>query len=121
MIKVMKGIISLMYSHQMLDRTVFNGLNQRRNIGSGIPAFAPLIKLQPANTPYIRDDTMFIKVMIDFLGMPPEIFPYAFGLSPALTTEIQQAMIQQEIEERGQQQPSLSTTTNNEINNLIVY
>ena len=89
------------------------------NTACGIRVFLPLTKLQPENTPYIRDDTMFIKVMIDFLGMPREILPYALGLSPALTTEIHQAMIQQEIEERQQQQPSVSTTANNEINKSI--
>jgi hypothetical protein len=40
------------------------------NTASGIPAFVPLTKLQPENSPYIRDNTMFIRSVIDFLGMP---------------------------------------------------
>jgi hypothetical protein len=35
------------------------------NIGSGIPKFVPLAMIKQEGNPYVRDDTMFIKVMVD--------------------------------------------------------
>ncbi|KAM3911258.1 TNF receptor-associated factor 1 [Leptodactylus fuscus] len=35
------------------------------NIASGCPLFCPLSKLQPARSSYVRDDTMFIRCIID--------------------------------------------------------
>jgi len=35
------------------------------NIASGIPEFFPLAMIQQEGNPYVRDDTMFIKVMVD--------------------------------------------------------
>lgn len=72
------------------------------NIASGIPKFVDLKKLQQKNNPYIRDDTMFIKVIIDYNEMPKEILSYAINLNPGLTTPIQQTMIRQEMEKRHQ-------------------
>ncbi len=85
------------------------------NIGSGISKFAPVTIFQQENNPYIRDDTMFIKVMIDFDDMCKTILPYALSLNPGLTNEIQQAMIRKELEKQQQQQISNSSMTNNEI------
>jgi hypothetical protein len=84
------------------------------NTASGIPKFVPLTKIQQENNPYIRDDTMFIKVMIDFFEIPKEVLPYAVSLSPGLTTEIQESMIRQETEKRRQHQASNSATTNDQ-------
>jgi len=81
------------------------------NTASGILKFAPLTIFQKENNPYIRDDTMFIKVIIDFGDMPKAIFPYAFGLSPGLTTQIQQTMIKQETEKQQQQQQQVSNSS----------
>jgi hypothetical protein len=86
------------------------------NAASGIPTFVPLTKIQQENSPYIRDDTMFIKAMIDFFEIPKEVLPYAVSLSPGLTTPIQQSMIRQETEKRQQQSASNSTTTNDGTN-----
>jgi hypothetical protein len=80
------------------------------NTACGMPAFVPLTKLQPENTPYIRDDTMFIKVMTDFLGMPQEILLYAISLSPALTVQLQQAIIRQETEKRKQEKAAAAAS-----------
>jgi len=74
------------------------------NNASGIPKFVPLKLLQQENSPYIRDDIMFIKVMVDFSNKPKAILPYALGLNPGLTTQIQETIIRQEIEKRQQQQ-----------------
>jgi hypothetical protein len=69
------------------------------NIASGIPKFLSLKKIQQGN-PYVRDDTMFIKVMVDFGGISKRLLPYALSLNPALPTYIQQMMIKQEAKRR---------------------
>jgi len=84
------------------------------NIASGITKFAPLKIFQQDNNPYIRDDTMFIKVMIDFGNLSKTILSYALSLSPGLTSEIQQTMIREEFEK--QQQISNSLKKHNGIN-----
>ncbi len=76
------------------------------NIASGIPKFAPVKLFQQENNPYIRDDTMFIKAMIDFDDISKNLLSYTFSLNPGLTMPIQQAMIRQENEKR--QLPSTS-------------
>ncbi|CAF3821072.1 unnamed protein product [Rotaria sordida] len=72
------------------------------NIASGIPKFFPLEIIQQEGNPYVRDDTMFIKIMVDFGEMPKTLLPYALSLNPGLPTHIQQAMIKQEAERRTQ-------------------
>ncbi|CAF3233858.1 unnamed protein product [Rotaria sp. Silwood2] len=73
------------------------------NIASGIPKFFPLKMIQEEGNPYVRDDAMFIKIMIDFEDMPKTLLPYALSLSSGLPTHVQQAMIKQEAERRSQQ------------------
>jgi len=75
------------------------------NIASGIPKFFPLAMIQQEGNPYIRDDTIFIKIMVDFADMPKTLLPYAMSLNPGLPTHIQQGMIKQEAERRAQQYP----------------
>ncbi len=74
------------------------------NIVSGIPKFFPVDIIQQEGNPYVRDDTMFIKVMIDFGDMPKTLLPYALSLNPGLPTHVQQAMIKQEAERRAHEQ-----------------
>ena len=90
------------------------------NNASGIPRFVSLKTLQQENNSYIRDDTMFIKVMIDFSNIPNAVLSYAMNLSPALTTLIQQAMIRQESEKHPRQSTSSPTTTNDETDTLSI-
>ncbi len=78
------------------------------NIASGIPKFFPLAMIEQEGNPYVRDDTMFIKVMIDFGDMPKTLLPYALSLNPGLPTHVQQAMIKEEVERRAQQQQQTS-------------
>ncbi|CAF3069989.1 unnamed protein product, partial [Rotaria sp. Silwood2] len=73
------------------------------NIANGVPKFFPLAMIQQEGNPYVRDDTMFIKVMIDFGDIPQPLLPYALSLNPGLPTNVQQLMIKQEIERRVQQ------------------
>jgi hypothetical protein len=76
------------------------------NIASGIPKFFPLAMIEQEGNPYVRDDTMFIKAMIDFGDMPKTLLPYALSLNPGLPIHVQQAMIKEEAERRAQQQPT---------------
>ncbi|CAF1187064.1 unnamed protein product [Rotaria sordida] len=77
------------------------------NIASGIPKFFPLSLIQQEGNPYVRDDTMFIKVMVDFGDMPKTLLPYALRLNPGLPTHVQQTMIKQEAERIAQEQLQL--------------
>jgi hypothetical protein len=70
------------------------------NIASGIPKFFPLDMIEREGDPYIRDDTMFIKVMVDFGDMPKTLLPFALSLNPGLPINIQQDLIKQELERR---------------------
>ena len=74
------------------------------NIASGIPKFVSLELLQDEANPYVRDDTMFIKIMVDFGDMPKSLLPYAFSVNPGYTITIQQNLIRKEAERRSQQQ-----------------
>jgi hypothetical protein len=81
------------------------------NIASGIPKFFPLTMIQQEGNPYVCDDTMFIKVMVDFGDLPKTLLPYALSLNPGLPMHVQQTMIKQEIERRAQQQSQQTPTS----------
>jgi hypothetical protein len=83
------------------------------NIASGIPKFFPLAMIQQEDNPYVRDDTMFIKVMIDFSDMPKTLLPYALSLNPGLPTTVQHDMIKEEEQRRTQLQNSQQQQTTN--------
>ncbi|CAF1460942.1 unnamed protein product [Rotaria sordida] len=76
----------------------------KMNIASGIPKFFPLTMIQQENNPYVRDDTMFIQVLVDFGNIPKTLLPYVLSLNPGLPMHIQQLVIKQEAERRAQQQ-----------------
>jgi TNF receptor-associated factor 2 len=61
---------------------------------------------QQEGNSYVRDDTMFIKVIVDFGVMPKALLPYAFSLNPGLPTNVQQDIIKREVERRAQAQTS---------------
>ena len=52
--------------------------------------------IQQEGNPYVRDDTIFIKVMVDFGDMPKTLLPFALSLNPGLPTNIQQEIIKEE-------------------------
>ena len=81
------------------------------NIASGIPKFFPLAMIQQEGNPYVRDDIMFIKVMVDFGDMPKTLLPYALSLNPGLPMHIQQSMIKVETERRALQQSQQTPTS----------
>ena len=79
------------------------------NIASGIPKFFPLAMIQQEGNPYVQEDTMFIKIMVDFGDLPKTMLPYALSLNPGLPMHIQQSMIRQETERRSQQSTTATT------------
>ena len=70
------------------------------NIASGIPKFFPLAMIQQEENPYVRDDTMFIKIMVDFGDLPKSILPYVINLNPGMPMNAQQRFIQEKIGKR---------------------
>ena len=74
------------------------------NIASGIPKFCPLSLIQQEGNPYVHDDTMFIKIMVDFGDVPTTLLLYSLNLNPGLPKHIQQKMIKQEMDRKSQQQ-----------------
>ncbi|CAF1205586.1 unnamed protein product [Adineta ricciae] len=86
------------------------------NIASGIPRFAPLKVIEDSDTPYVKNDTMFIKVIVDFENIPKVVVPFAAKLNPGLPTHIQHRLIQREIEQRAQAaKPTNLISTDNKI------
>ncbi len=70
------------------------------NIASGIPKFCPLPVIQQDNNPYVRDDCMFIRCMVDFASAPKGMLPYICSINPGLPTSVQRVMIQSEMDRR---------------------
>ena len=73
------------------------------NIASGIPKFAPLSILEGENNRYVRDNTIFIKMMVDWGTIHESVLPYALSLNPGLPSSVQQAMIERKETEQAQQ------------------
>ncbi|CAF3030963.1 unnamed protein product [Rotaria sp. Silwood2] len=74
------------------------------NIGSGIPNFIPLKMIQQEGNPYVQNDTMCIKIMVDFNDIPVILLPYAVSLNPGLPTHVQQTVVKQELNRRFEEQ-----------------
>jgi len=81
------------------------------NIASGIPKFFPLPMLQQEDSAYVRDDTMFIKIMVDLTEMPKPLLPFACGLNPGFPYHVQQHLINEEKNRQQQQQDASVATT----------
>ncbi len=81
------------------------------NIASGIPKFVLLSIFEKPDNPYVKDDTMFIKIVVDFENMPKTMVPYALSLNPGLPMHTQQKMIRQEAERRAQSSQSATQVT----------
>ncbi len=90
------------------------------NIASGIPKFVSLSTIQQPDNPYVKADTMYIKIMVDFANLPKTMLPYALSLNPGLPTHCQQQMIQQEIERRAQLLQTNSTSNNGTASNNLL-
>lgn len=75
------------------------------NIASGIPRFCPLDLFEEMNDRnlYVVNDTMYIKMFVDFIGIPRTMLPFIFNINVALPGHIQQKLISDEIERRREQ------------------
>ncbi|CAF0929486.1 unnamed protein product [Adineta steineri] len=67
------------------------------NIASGIPKFISLSTLEEENSRYVRDDTMFIKAMID---MDKTLLSYVFSQNLSRPIDVQETMFKKEWEKR---------------------
>ncbi|CAF0993579.1 unnamed protein product [Adineta steineri] len=67
------------------------------NIASGIPKFIPLLTLEGENNRYVRDDTMFIKVIVN---MNETLLPYMFSLNLSRPIDVQETIFEKEWEKR---------------------
>ncbi|CAF3177712.1 unnamed protein product [Rotaria sp. Silwood2] len=81
------------------------------NIASGIPKFVPLTMIQQDDNPYVRDDTMFIKAIVDFGNIPKLLLPDTLSLNPGLPILLQHEWIRREIEKRAQEKTFNITST----------
>lgn len=68
------------------------------NIASGLPKFFPLSIFRQDNNPYVRDNSIFIRCMVDFRSIPKPCIPYMVNLNPGLPLAVQQEAIQGEIQ-----------------------
>jgi hypothetical protein len=73
------------------------------NIASGIPKFCPLVAMELYYNSYVRDDTMVIKVMVDFGNIPRVLLPDVLSINSCLPAYVQQDAIR-EMEIRYQRQ-----------------
>ncbi|CAF1453172.1 unnamed protein product [Adineta ricciae] len=78
------------------------------NIASGIPRFCPLTSIHQANSPYVRDDCMFIRCIIDFGNMAKTMIPYVCSLNPGLPVNVQRSLLQAEAARRNEEIPVTS-------------
>lgn len=79
--------------------TSFQRPRSYMNIASGIPKFVTLETIQSPNNRYVKDDTMFIRIIVDFANLSKDVINYAMGLNPGIPMEFQQKMIQQKIQQ----------------------
>jgi len=60
--------------------------------------------IQQDDNPYVREDTLFLKIVVDLNETPKMILPYMLTLNPGLPNHVQQILINQEKAKRQQQQ-----------------
>ncbi|CAF1001724.1 unnamed protein product [Adineta ricciae] len=85
------------------------------NTPTEIPDFVPLYIFEQVNNPYVRNNTMFIRILIDFENLPKTLLPYVMSLNPGLPPHTRQKLIQQEMErhQRVSQAEDASTSRQN--------
>lgn len=74
------------------------------NLASGIPKFVPLQMLQQDDSAYIRNDTIYIKTIVDFDGLPKSVLPYMISLNLGLPNSLQKDLVRRELVKRAEQQ-----------------
>jgi hypothetical protein len=74
------------------------------NIPSGIPQFCPLEIIQRVENPFVKNDTMFIKILVDFYKLPLSVLLNKLIINPALPTYVVQILIDEKRQEYEQLQ-----------------
>jgi hypothetical protein len=69
------------------------------NIPHEILKFCSLATFQQVGSPYIQDDSILIKVMINTGDISRALLPYAFSLESGLSIDVQRAMIRKKTRE----------------------
>ncbi|CAF1067296.1 unnamed protein product [Didymodactylos carnosus] len=82
----------------------FQQPRSQMNIACGIPKFIPLRMIQQDGNNYVRDNTMFIKIVVDFLDLPYVMLPYELFLNPGLPLHVRNHILQQQLEHYRQTQ-----------------
>ncbi|CAF1258058.1 unnamed protein product [Adineta ricciae] len=73
------------------------------NTASGIPNFISLETLRQPNNSYIRDDTMYLKIIVHFNDSPEAILHAIRHLNPSLPNHAQEFCANKEAEEKNKQ------------------
>ncbi|CAF0987975.1 unnamed protein product [Didymodactylos carnosus] len=94
-----------------IESNSFQRPHSEMNMASGIPKFFPISMIQQACNNYVRDDTMFIKIIADFDDLPKMILPYALTFNPGLPMHIQHYMIMQELKRRQEATVTATSST----------
>ncbi|CAF0864454.1 unnamed protein product [Didymodactylos carnosus] len=80
------------------------------NIASGIPKYFPLPLLLDGNS-YVKNDSLFIKCIVNFNDMPKMLLPYTLSLNPGLPENVKQSMIIAETDRRQRSSKEITDNT----------
>ncbi|CAF1638743.1 unnamed protein product [Adineta ricciae] len=84
------------------------------NTPTEIPDFVPLYIFEQVDNPYVRNDTMFIRILIDFEKLPKTVLPYVMSLNPGLPPHTRQKLIKQEIQRQQRVPRAEGASTNSQ-------
>lgn len=84
--KLIPDFLSKNYQRPQIDMVV----------ASEILEFVPLQIIHEENNPFIHENTMFIRIAINFNQIPDQMMSFVMNVNPALNNTIQQMMIDQE-------------------------
>jgi len=90
----------------------FQRPRSKENTAGGILKFCPLAVIKQQGNCYVQNDTMFIKIEVDFLGIPRPVLPFTLGLNPGLPTHEQEAQRRMEVEKYKQLRAKLQDEIN---------
>jgi hypothetical protein len=96
--------------HPDVKSNSFQRPKDNTNIASGIPKFFPLPMLLQDDNAYVREDTLYIKIIIALNDTPKMMLPFMLTLNPALPTFVQESLISQETIKRQQQSTAASSS-----------
>jgi len=89
----------------------FQRPKEEANIASGIPKFFPLPMLLQDDNAYVRENTLYIKIIIALNDAPKAMLPFMLTLNPALPGYVQENLINQEAAKQQQQQSNTASSS----------